>query len=248
VLWPRALDDAWYMLLFVFDYATLCDDERAEQWTSRIHRVAPDSMPSAIARLNVALLRNDGDAIRQFATRLVPVEPPNIAMATRVLLQADLRNGDLQAARARYQARYPELLGESPEVGENYPAAIDVAMLLRESGDEAGARRLLERVFAYIDTLPAADVDLNGIHKARALAILGDGEAALTTLQQAVDAGWRWQWYFYLLQDRAFDHMRAEPRFQALTASVRADVASRLGQVRVLEASGTIVLPGETGG
>jgi len=246
-LWPRARDDAWVMLFIVFDYVTLGDDTRVEQWAREIQHVAPDSIPSLIARLNLALLRNDGEGILRFAPGLVPVEPENIAMPTRLLLQADLRNGDLQAARDRYQGRYPGLLGDDPEIGEDYPAAIDVAMLLREAGDAAGARRLLERSLAYIDSLPVADLDLFGIHRARAQAILGDDEAALATLRLAIDAGWRTQWTFYLLEDRAFDDIRADRRFQALIDDVRADVAAQLEKVREFEASGRIVVPAAAG-
>jgi len=246
-LWPRARGDLWFMLVFVLDYVTLGDDARAEQWAREIQRVAPDSIPSLIARLNVALLRHDGDGILRFATRLVPVEPENIAMPSRLLLQADLRNGKLQAARDRYQGKYPGLLGDNPEIGENYPAAIDVAMLLGEAGDEARARRLLERSLAYIDSLPAADLKLFGIYRARAQAILGDDEAALATLLRAVDAGWRTQWRFFLLEDRAFDDIRADRRYQALIADVTADVASQLETVREFEASGRIVVPAAAG-
>jgi len=159
------------------------------------------------------------------------------------LLQADLRSGALQAAQARYQGKYPELFQEGTEILDNYPAAIDVAMLLRELGDAAGARLLLQRSLAYLESLPESDLRAAGVHRARAQAMLGDGNAAIATLEQTVDAGWHEQWYFFLDRDLAFDDIRGEPRFQALVTRVQHDIAAQLAIVRQMEARGDIPLP-----
>jgi tetratricopeptide (TPR) repeat protein len=159
------------------------------------------------------------------------------------LLIYDLSRGDVQAAMARYQARYPQMLVEDPEVGESYPVAIDVAMLFRAMGQPGRANRLLDRSLEYLDTRDAHEVGDYGVFLARVHALRGDTDAAIEALRKAVDAGWRLHWWFYLKQDPAFDSVRDSARFQAIVSELDAWAVAQLAEVRALEVSGAIALP-----
>jgi TolB-like protein/Tfp pilus assembly protein PilF len=57
----------------------------------------------------------------------------------------------------------------------------------------------------------------------------GDHDAAVDRLQQAFDAGWRR--YYPLSSDPLWDPLRNDPRFQAILAAARSDVAAQRSQV-----------------
>ncbi|MDX1508634.1 MAG: hypothetical protein R3358_10170 [Woeseiaceae bacterium] len=245
--WTGGRNDGWFLLDFVFNYLELDDVDRASQWADEVHRVQPDSVPDLIAHLNVSLARQDVEPMRSYAQRLLPFERPDLAVPSRVLLNDDLRGGELAAPRQRYAQKYPDLLRPEVVVGSNYPAAVDVAMLLRAEGDDAGARRLLGSALEYMRSLKQSDVIDFGIHEARALAILGDTDAALAALQRAIDSGWRFQWNYFLRQERAFADIRKEPRFTELLSFLESEADVKRARVRELEASGRIVVPQPTG-
>ena len=76
----------------------------------------------------------------------------------RWLRDADLKQGDHQAARLRYAKAYPALLTPTPPTidGSNWKAAVDVALVLRAAGDGAAASALLDRADALHPDDPAS--------------------------------------------------------------------------------------------
>jgi len=241
--WKQGKDDPWYQLNFFLKYLMLGDDTRAQQWLEHMDRTVPESVPWRIANLNLAMYRDDVDGVSKYAAQMLPFEQAEMPVPSRLLSQADLRAGHPEIARDRYAEMYPKLLSDDPEVEEDYPAAIDIALVLNASGASDEAARLLDRSLAFIDRLPQGQISEFGVYRARAQAMLGEREAALSTLEQTVAAGWRFQWHFFLQKDVAFDSIRDDPRFQAVLGNIRADVAKQLATVRALEASGDIVVP-----
>jgi len=234
--------DPWLILNFVLNYLTLGDDIRAAQWGDELARVANESVPAKIARLNLGLYRSEETLAVETAKQLLPLEGA-VTVPSRTLLIYDLRSGALEAAMTRYQGRYPDLLGDAPEVTENYSVAIDVAMLFQAMGQTERAGRLLTRSFEALLQRPAGEVGDHGIFLARIYALSGNREKALTTLQQTIDAGWRFHWWFYLKLDPAFDSIRDDNRFQSLVEFVSTEMAGQFEKVRQLEANGEIILP-----
>jgi TolB-like protein/Tfp pilus assembly protein PilF len=234
--------DPFVLLQFVLNYLTLGDDGRAERWVLELDRVAAGSTPTAIAHLNLALFRQQESDAAEWAQRVLPVER-GITVPSRTLLMYDLRRGDAHAALTRYRERYPQMLVEKPAVAELYPVAIDVAMLFRAMGQPERADRLLDLSLAQLLTLEANAIADYGVYLARVHALRGDSDAAIAALRETVAAGWRLHWWFYLVQDPAFDSVRGDPRFQAIASELEAWAAEQLAGVRALEASGAIALP-----
>jgi len=234
--------DPWLLIQVVLAYLTLGDDERAEQWTNELTRVANDSMFVKVARLNLGLYRSQEAIAIDAAKQLMPVEN-SITVPSRTLLMYDLHKGDLNAALARYQDRYPDLLVDDPAVTDNYQVAIDVAMMFQAMGQPERAGRLFDRSLEILLARPVGEIGEFGDSLARIYALRGEREKALSTLRQAVDTGWRFHWWFYLKLDPAFDSIRDDPRFQALIGELSTEMAGMLEKVRRLEASGEIILP-----
>jgi len=234
--------DPWIILEFILNYVTLGDDERAEAWAFELDRTAAGSAPTAIAHLNLGLFRLQEAVAVEWAKRLFPIERA-ITIPSRTLLIYDLRRGAFQAAMARYQGRYPELLVDDPKVAALYPVAIDVAMLFQAMGQPERAERLLDRSLAFLATAAAGEVGDFGIFVARIHAMQGNDDEAIAALREAIDAGWRLHWWFYLKQDPAFDVLRDDSRFQSIVQALDAEMAQQLAKVRDLEARGEIVLP-----
>jgi hypothetical protein len=58
------------------------------------------------------------------------------------------------------------------------------------------------------------------IHAAR-----GDSQNAISALRDAIDDGWREQWWY--LRHAFYEPMRAEPAWNELVAEIEADIASQ---------------------
>jgi pentatricopeptide repeat protein len=71
-----------------------------------------------------------------------------------------------------------------------------------------------------------------GLDDVRALAMLGETDKALETLEEAVESGWRFDWRM-LLALRSLDSIRDDPRFIAQQAIIEADMAAQLESYRL---------------
>ena len=108
----------------------------------------------------------------------------------RVLRDDDLRKGKYAQARARYARPYPELLEAVPTVNSsNVAAAIDLTLVLKMSGDDAGATRLLALSEAAIQDMPRLGTNGFGIADVYIYALRGEKRKALLALRNAVRAG-----------------------------------------------------------
>ncbi|HSD68066.1 MAG TPA: tetratricopeptide repeat protein [Woeseiaceae bacterium] len=242
---PERTPDPWNLLFFVTGYLALGDDERAAQWLHYIERLAPETTPALIARLNISLFRKQWDDALRIANQMIPIESPVMPVPTRVLSLNDIRQGNAGAARARYEQKYPQLLDDNPKVTSDFPAAIDIALVLATLGESESASLLLDRSLESIGESGALELYANGIYLARIHAIKGNKEEALRLLRATIDSGWYFQWWFFMPEDAALDSIRDDPRFQAVQNEMAAGMARQLANVRKLEASGEIALPPE---
>ena len=153
-----------------------------------------------------------------------------------------MRAGHYAEARARYERAYPELLkaGELTVNEGNLEPAIDLASVLIKTGEHERADLLLDRALMILPTIPRLGMDGYTISDVRIYALQGKSEAALASLRQAIDQGWRGMWWFYLGHDSSLDSIRDEPEFQDMLQEIKADMAAQLERVRTMEANGEL--------
>jgi TolB-like protein/Flp pilus assembly protein TadD len=133
-----------------------------------------------------------------------------------------------------YQAHFPELIPMSDQNlnRANFSIAVDLAHVLISTNREPEAEPLLEAAWTYIQDVPRLGFAGYGIEDARILALQGEPDAALTALEEAVQAGWRLYWRFYLEFDPVFESLRDDARFRSIVDTVRVDMAEQLERVR----------------
>jgi hypothetical protein len=145
-------------------------------------------------------------------------------------------------ARAAIEKIAPELLNEDfPRVeSKNYQAAIDLALILSETGEPERADWLLESSLQYIQRNPRLGVYGDRIADVQIYALQGDKQKASSALRQAIDEGWRDSWWYFLKYDPTLESLHDEPEFQAMVAEIEADMAAQLARVREMERNGEL--------
>ena len=247
VVWQRKgiardLGDLMGPIYLTFTYLDLGDSVQAEHWLNRTQQLAPPEFPFASALMEPLYLhRGEEDKALEFARKTIEWEP------TGPYTLANLRNHDLQAgryaeARARYERGYPALLNaDEPAIDDsNYQVAIDLALVLSGTGEKERANLLLERSLVYVLSIPRLGISGYGIADVLIYALQEKPEAALAALRQAIDQGWRTNWWLYLEHDPSLDSVRGEPEFHAMVEEIRADMAGQLEHVRAMEANGEL--------
>jgi TolB-like protein/Tfp pilus assembly protein PilF len=115
---------------------------------------------------------------------------------------------------------------------------IGLADLMQHSGDEAGARHLLSAVLADMDD-EAHELGRGDVWHLKtrpiAHALLGETEAAMALLERSVTSSLAFHdgWY-YLEVEPAYASLRADPRFQTLLATVRANLTAQREKLAVM--------------
>jgi TolB-like protein/Tfp pilus assembly protein PilF len=154
----------------------------------------------------------------------------------RLVRDVALQTGDYESARRWYLKVHPELFEDPPSITvDNIYAAADLALLLQETGETELADSLTHAALAwYRRTQPATMHGyLTTIVDVSLLALSGDGEAALDTLREAVDQGWKYDWQWHM-SNKNLDSIRSESGFQELEAWLERETADQLEAVRAL--------------
>jgi len=230
-------------------YLDLGEPGRAESLADRATELAPDYWLSNWARLLLGVERQVSDRIAVEADTVLTEGYGGFAAHWHwQIAAAQVRNlalyaGRLNEAMAIYSQHYPELLADDAPLIDlrNYRAAIDLALVLQKKGDKARADMLLDRSSRFIAGQPRlgwwggywiSDVQI--------LALRGRKDEALAALRKAYDEGWRTLWWYYLVSDPNLESIRDDPRFQAVLADIKADMATHMEQIREMEARGEI--------
>jgi tetratricopeptide (TPR) repeat protein len=154
--------------------------------------------------------------------------------------QAMLRIQDLSAVRNFYVRIWPELLtAEDPVVGRhNLDAAVDIAWLLLQEGNDDLAQALLAQTLSLLRSTESI-AEKWYIVEVQALVLLGRNDEALSAMRQAVDRGWRINWW-YAETDPILAPISDHPDFIGMLDEIRTDMAVQLEQVREMERRGEL--------
>jgi hypothetical protein len=126
----------------------------------------------------------------------------------------------------------------------NCPA--DLVRVYQKLGDHRAEQALSDAILRrgqfFVDEYP---VVWHQLYHAGALATAGRTDAALDVLENLVSSGWRGDNYnkhlsFILCCDVVFDAIRDHERFQAIAATIKADMVQQLENVREIERRGEI--------
>jgi tetratricopeptide (TPR) repeat protein len=153
---------------------------------------------------------------------------PRSRLALALLANADIAQGNVQAAVDRYETAHRIATGslfdrlDPASVG----AAIDLAAVLLRAGESDRAKVLLDRSESVIRGMTRLGIFGFGIADVQILALRGQASAALARLREAERAGWRGPlWRFYRDFDASLASIRNSPEFRAVFADIESDMA-----------------------
>jgi tetratricopeptide (TPR) repeat protein len=223
-------------------FLDLGDAAQAEHWFERARELVPPGSPWSEMFMEPLFMYRREEAKALDIARSTMAFCRICVFTLAHLRNHDLRTGHYDDARARYARAFPDLLiaGE-PTVNEgNLEPAIDLASVLIKTGEQERADLLLDRALMILPTIPRLGMDGYGISDVRIYALQGNTEAALASLRQAIDQGWRGTWWFYLGHDISLESIRDEPEYQSMVEEIESDMAAQLERVRAMEANGEL--------
>ena len=206
------------------------DVARATALIEQVSRRWPDDgFANGFSAVLAGSVGNDATA-EAHASKVLARYPRGHYLMLAVLRNADLRKGDLQAARARYAAGYPELLNTTaPRVSSaNLQIAIDLALVYQGLGDVDSANSLLDASELAMRSTPRLGFTGYGVSDAWIYALRGDKAKALAALREAQMAGWRGPvWRYYRDFDPNLASIRNEREFKTIFADIERDMAQQ---------------------
>ena len=214
-------------------YLALGDDSKAAALAQSVRDRWPNDTSNYFLSAFLQLSRGNSTAVLKYAPKLLEVDPRDY-FALMALRDANLAGGHPELARAHYAKAYPELLAtKSPAVdSSNWPAAVDLALVLQMAGETEKARVLLDRSEPFIRVTPRLGTAGYGISDVQIHALRGDKTKALAALREAERAGWRGPlWRYYRDFDPNLASIRNEPEFKAVFADIERDMARQRAEL-----------------
>jgi len=221
-------------------YLDLGDVATAERLISQVATIDPEARQGIIGKMLLNAHAGDIEAAANLAALVSGRYFLDLTLFIR--RNNDLVSGHAQAARARYEEKFPELFGDDlpPFDWRNYRAAIDLSLVLQATGEPERARALLERCQSDIANMLVAGEYGKELADAEIFALLGDTEQALRALKNAFANGSRIRWWLWTERNPNLRSIHDEPEFQALIREIRADMSAQLEQVRQMERRGEL--------
>ncbi len=213
----------------------LGDPDLAEFWIERALAFDTERRRPLWAREALHLYRGETAESLEYADRVRKIDPLFRFTITH-LRNVDGRAGRIDDALARYRTLFPDFVDDPDPAIEfyNYIAAIDIAWLLQQKGDNDRAAMLLDRSLRALNDTRRLGVRGYAISDVEIYALQGKHELALATLREAVDSGWRMQWWFWLDHSPNLDSIRDDPRFAEIRNLIAAEAAGHLARIKSL--------------
>ena len=235
---PGGIDN-FARLAYVF--LDLGDLEQASYWLGRYDEKEPGNLLANVALQLLSLYKGNQAGALDYGRRTVVANVeswsslslrfnPFSRHSLSIMRDIEISEGRLDAARAIYADRYPELIGDPMPVidNTNYGAAIDLALVLSMTGEQERADSLLAQSLVHIQSMPRLGAIGYGISDAQIYAQQGEVENALLALNEAVDAGWRFPWRYALRHNLNFAALRESPEYQSIIDELEADMSTQL--------------------
>jgi len=219
-------------------------DREAELWVDLADFLGPDSYQWLRARFRMDRFRQEPEAMRESALRLLDgayrLTYQEYLELYEWLRWLQLAEPDL--ALAYYERFYPQLLRQIPGVNSfNYAAAIGLAHLQLRRGARDEADRLLEAALAVVETMPWQFQSPDT--RAMIYTLQGDHERALEELRSVIARGAVLGWR-HLEWEPVYEPLRSDPEFREMIAELKADktLALQLERLRQMERDGELAV------
>ena len=228
-----------------FCYLSIGDVEKALWFLERI----PKQMHSyQYVQWWISHIQGDEELRKSVALDIYAKDQRN-PFALSDLTSIDLANGNAEAALSRLQQAYPKLSNPSSEEAiENAFAAISIAKVWMQLGNEDEARRLISRILIALKSNEKpymGDTMRDLPYEALAHAISGDEAKMLEAIKRYFDAGGSPYSHIEPVED--FKPYVSLPEYEAIAAPRKAELAAQRERLRVMEVSGELpVLPIES--
>jgi len=232
----------------VFIYDTLEDYIGAQEWSTWLDSwVTNQPQPMAMQARHHYLVGNFEIAL-QYSNLALNLDLPDRwnsdAIFMRIKRDEALANGTPEAGIAVFRENHPQLFQSPPEItADNLLQAVDLALLLKLSGQKEATTTLLEAALAAYEQpyfTSGSQRERLVPAKSEALAILGDEQAAITELRRIIDKGWRLYWRWETDLNPNFNGLHENPEFQAMVQELEADIAQQRERVMAMTNRGEI--------
>jgi TolB-like protein len=213
-------------------FSQLGDDANAIGKLEHCLELGPDYTFAHYTAATLYLVSGDSERALQHARRVHSIKP-GLWLPKRILRDSEIDRGEPARARLRYESFNPEFAepGMLVPIANNYGAVNDYAYLLLLAGENDRLPQLLLPLLDFLPQVSRLGQLGMGIDDVRALAMLGETDKALETLEKAVATGWRFNWRM-LLALRSLDSIRDDPRFIEQKEILEGDMAAQLESYR----------------
>jgi len=154
----------------------------------------------------------------------------------RLIRDDAIRTGNLDEARAWYQRLAPELFESTPDIdSDNVNIAANLALLMRLAGDSAAADTIIDAALMWHQQTQPAHVHgyILNIVDVELLALRGDKQLAMDALQEAIESGWTFHWWWHMNNENLAS-LRDEPEFRAMVKEMEEKMAAQLETIRAM--------------
>lgn len=209
-------------------YIELGDDGSAESCLNEMRRDFPQLPESDLASMVVDLhvFRSQYQDSIDYLEQQLEQEEQNIGFRY-MLAFSYVVNGQPEEAGTIYQDLEPAYFTNNDvDVNQsNFGLAVIIGHILYTDGQFDRANYLYDGALTAMQSMHRTRGNAYGIWDVPIYVTRGESQKAISALREAIDSGWRSQWWYFRMP--AYESIRAEPEWNALISEIEADIASQ---------------------